>query len=107
MPAAADNYHRNATIVGREWPRPRRGGFWGCRDRDLLLGKSGVIVLPLRRKAPQGCDRSALGRRSLRSDAMSGYYALTAILLLLVVAAGFASVGFAGYEVVRLVGAMI
>jgi hypothetical protein len=38
---------------------------------------------------------------------MSGYYALTAVLLVLVVAAGFASVGLAGYEVVRLVGAMI
>jgi hypothetical protein len=38
---------------------------------------------------------------------MSGYYALAAALLVLVVAASFASVGFVGYEVVRLVGAVI
>jgi hypothetical protein len=38
---------------------------------------------------------------------MSGYYALVAALLVLVVAAGFVSVGFAGYEVVRLVGSVI
>jgi hypothetical protein len=38
---------------------------------------------------------------------MSGYYALAAALLVLVVAAGFASVGLAGYEVVRLVGFLI
>jgi hypothetical protein len=37
---------------------------------------------------------------------MSAYYALVAALLL-VVAAGFASVGFIGYEVVRLVGLVI
>jgi hypothetical protein len=38
---------------------------------------------------------------------MSGYYALAAALLVLVVLAGFASVGFIGYEVVRLVGSVI
>jgi hypothetical protein len=38
---------------------------------------------------------------------MSGSYALVAALLILVVAAGFASVGFAGYEVVRFVGSVI
>jgi hypothetical protein len=38
---------------------------------------------------------------------MSAYYALVAALLILVVAAGFASVGFIGYEVVRLVGSVI
>jgi hypothetical protein len=38
---------------------------------------------------------------------MSGSYALAAALLFLMVAAGFASVGFAAYEVVRLVGAVI
>jgi hypothetical protein len=38
---------------------------------------------------------------------MSGSYVLVAALLLLVVAAGFASVGFIGYEVVRLVGSVI
>ena len=35
---------------------------------------------------------------------MSGSYALVAALIIFVVAAGFASVGFAGYEVVGLVG---
>ena len=38
---------------------------------------------------------------------MSGYYALVAALLVVVVAAGFVSVGFAGYEVVRLVASVI
>ena len=38
---------------------------------------------------------------------MSGSYILVAALLLLVVAAGFASVGLAGYEVIRLVGSVI
>jgi hypothetical protein len=38
---------------------------------------------------------------------MSGYYALVAALLVLVVLAGVASVGFIGYEVVRLVGSVI
>jgi hypothetical protein len=38
---------------------------------------------------------------------MSGFYALAATLLILVVAAGFASVGLAGYEIVRLVGSLI
>jgi hypothetical protein len=38
---------------------------------------------------------------------MSGFYALAAALLVLVVAAGFASVGLAGYELVRLVGLLI
>jgi hypothetical protein len=38
---------------------------------------------------------------------MSGSYVSAAALLFLVVAAGFASVGLAGYEVVRLVGAVI
>lgn len=52
-------------------------------------------------------DCTVSGRIAERRWRMSGYYALTAVLLVLVVAAGFASVGFAGYEVVRLVGAMI
>ena len=43
----------------------------------------------------------------LRSWLMSGSYVLVAALLLLVVAAGFASVGFVGYEVVPLVGSVI
>jgi hypothetical protein len=38
---------------------------------------------------------------------MSGSYALVAALLVLVVLAGFASVGFIGYEVSRLVGSVI
>jgi hypothetical protein len=38
---------------------------------------------------------------------MSGYYALVAALLVLVVLAGFASVGFIGYEVARFVGSVI
>jgi hypothetical protein len=38
---------------------------------------------------------------------MSGSYALAAALLILVVAAGFASVGLAGYGVVLLVGSLI
>jgi hypothetical protein len=38
---------------------------------------------------------------------MSAYCALVAALLILVVAAGFASVGFIGYEVVRFVGSVI
>jgi len=38
---------------------------------------------------------------------MSGSYALAAALLILVVAAGFASVGLAGYGVARLVGSLI
>jgi hypothetical protein len=38
---------------------------------------------------------------------MSGSYALAAALLILVVAAGFASVGFAGYGMVLLVGSLI
>jgi hypothetical protein len=38
---------------------------------------------------------------------MSGSYVLMAALLLLVVAAGFASAGLLGYAVVRLVGSVI
>jgi hypothetical protein len=47
------------------------------------------------------------GAFALRSWLMSGSYVLVAALLLLVVAAGFASVGLVGYEVVRLVGSVI
>jgi hypothetical protein len=38
---------------------------------------------------------------------MSGFYALAVTLLVLAVAAGFASVGLAGYEIVQLVGSLI
>ena len=53
---------------GHDWDeesRPRRGGTGVCRDRDLLLGKSGPSLLPwwdgLSHKVVSTIDGAALG----------------------------------------------